>query len=801
MQDAALAGMRVVELGSGVAAPFCAKLFGDFGADVVKVEGPGGDVSRSWGPFPGDRPHPEKSGLFFCLNSNKRSVSLDVGGAADREKLLDLISRADLFVEDVAPRQMREWGLDWKTLSAVNPDLVMISITPFGQTGPYADWKGYDLNSFHFAAAGHRYCGRPDESPLKHGTFSASFFGGYVAATWGLAAAAGRERAGSGQHVDVSCAEVVAALFVGSQNIGGAAQDGVFEKRSGVGMPIAAPGTILPCRDGYVWMMALEPGQWNGLRRAMGDPEWARVELFQDMFSRAQNADVIYPLLEQWTASHSKQEIMDLCQAEGCPTTALFSVAEVAEHPHLAAREAFVDLEHAALGTQRTLSAPVRLPDCRGGPRRAAPLLGEHTRAVLDGLERTAACAPREPRALPLAGLRVANFGWGWLGPVAGQTLALLGAEVYKIESRARIDITRTIPPFGGGISDPDRSLQNHASWAGNGSVTLNLKKEEAQQLARQLVAESDVVFENFGPGVMERLNLGYEALRAVRPDIVMVSAPAAGLFGPLKEIRTYGMSLSSITGLDSLTGYCGGPPIPMENAFADPLGGVVAALGALLALEHRRRSGRGQHVDFSQQEGILPMVAPALMDYAMNGRVAGPIGNRHPLAAAAPHELFRCAGEDRWIAIAVHGEEEWRGLVATMGDPLWARTPEFASAERRIANIDTLHERIGEWTRDFDDTALAEELQRSGVAATPVLGVADLLTHPQFQARGTFPEVAHPLGFKETLYGAYVKLSGVAPPVRPGPIMGQDNDRVFKELLGISDGDVRRLVEEQVIF
>lgn len=171
-------------------------------------------------------------------------------------------------------------------------------------------------------------------------------------------------------------------------------------------------------------------------------------------------------------------------------------------------------------------------------------------------------------KALPLEGVRVANFGWVWAGPVVGQTLAFLGAEVFKIESRTRIDLTRTLPPFGDGIADPDRSLSNHACWAGNGSVTLNLKKPAALELARELIAKCDIVVENFGPGVMEKLGLGYESLRAVRPDIILFSMPAAGLNGPLKDVRTYGLSLTSLTGLDSLTGYAGGPPHRSRTPF-----------------------------------------------------------------------------------------------------------------------------------------------------------------------------------------------------------------------------------------
>jgi crotonobetainyl-CoA:carnitine CoA-transferase CaiB-like acyl-CoA transferase len=383
MPEGALKGIRVIELGEGVSAAYCAKLFSNYGAEVLKVEPPRlGDITRRWGPFPEDQPHPEKSGLYFFLNTDKRGITLDLGKPKGRDILLTLLEQADVLVENNRPQQMRDRGLDYPTLSRANPDLVMISITPFGQTGPYADWNGYDLNAYHLSGSSSRYCGRPGEPPLEQGTFSADFFAAYTAATWGLAAVLGRAQASGGQHLDISCAEVVAALFVGAQNIGGYAQEGVFETRTGVGMPLGAPATIIPCKDGHVWMMALEPGQWNGLCRAMGDPDWAQSELFQDMFARAQNADVIYPLIEEWTREHTKQEIMDMCQANGCPTTAVFTVAEVAEHPHLVEREYLVDVAHPVMGTVRTMGAPVRLPESPGGTREGAPLLGQHNAEV-----------------------------------------------------------------------------------------------------------------------------------------------------------------------------------------------------------------------------------------------------------------------------------------------------------------------------------------------------------------------------------------------------------------------------------
>ncbi len=800
----ALEGIRVIELGGGVSAPFCAKLFADYGAEVIKVEPrEGGDPSRSWGPFPGDAAHVEKSGVFHFLNTNKKSVTLDATDDSDREKISALIASADVLIENNTPRQMRDWSLDYAALAQANPGLVMISITPYGQTGPYADWHGTDLNAYHLTGASSRYCGLPGEAPLEHGTFAADYFGAVAAASWGMAAVYGRKNTGVGQHVDVSSAEAIAAAFTGGQNIGGYAQDGKFEKRTGVGMPLGAPATIVPCKDGHVWMLALEPGQWNGIAKVMGDPEWMQTEMFQDMFSRAQNADLIYPLIEEWTMQHGKHEIMEQCQANGAPVSAVFTVAEAADHPHLQERGYIVEIEHDELGTLRMLGAPFKLSQTPGGPTQAAPKLGADNDEVLASLASAPAAQSVAPvaGAKPLDGIRVANFGWVWAGPVVGQTLSFLGAEVYKVESNVRVDMTRTLPPFGGGEAGPNRSLSNHACWAGNGSVSIDFKTEEGLELARQLIRDSDVVIENFGPGVMDKIGVGYEEMKKSKPDLVMLSMQGAGAYGPLMNTRTYGLSLTSLTGLDSLVGYVDGPPLPVENAYSDPFTGIFGAFAVVTALQHRDKTGEGQYIDFSQQEAVMQMVGPAYMDYALNGRVAGPKGNRHPLGIAAPHGVFRCAGDDRWISIAVASEGEWASLVDAMGDPDWANAPEFASLQGRLDNIEVLHEQLERFTSEHDDRDLSERLQTAGIAAAPVLNIGDLLHDPHYKARGTFIEVEHPLGFRETIYGSYVKLSHSPVDVRPGPVIGQDNEHVFKNILGLSQEKYADLVERKVIY
>ncbi len=378
MGEGALQGIKVLDFGQMVSAPFCAKLFSDYGAEVIKVELPEGDAARKAGPFPQDQSHPEKSGLYFVNNTNKRGITCDVRTEAGKALFLRLLEWADVLIENNLPQQMSRWGLEYDTLAATNKDLVVISITPFGQTGPYSSWNAYDLNAYHLSGASSRYCGRPGEMPLEHGTFAADYFGAVSAAAWGLASVYGRKNVGGGQQVDVSCAEAIAAAFVGGQNIGGYAQDGKFDKRTGVGMPLGAPATIMPCKDGHVWMLALEPGQWKGLKEVMGNPEWADLELFDDMFMRAQNADVIYPFIEEWTMQHGKMEIMEKCQEAGCPITAVFTIGEAVEHPHLAARDFFVDMQHPELGQLKNIGAPFKLPACPGGPIEAAPLLGQH---------------------------------------------------------------------------------------------------------------------------------------------------------------------------------------------------------------------------------------------------------------------------------------------------------------------------------------------------------------------------------------------------------------------------------------
>ena len=795
--------LRVVELGERVAAPYCGRLFAECGAEVIKVEPPGGDPARRWGPFRGDRPDPERGGLFHFLNSEKRSVVLDLASAAGCDAFRELVASADVLIESRPPGELAARGLDYDSLARRNRELVMISISPFGQTGPCRGWKGYDLNAYHFSASGSRYCGRPGEAPLEQGTFVAEFYGAVAAAAWGLAATLGRDAAG-GQQLDVATSEVLAATMVGGWNLPGYVRHGYVNTRTGIGLA-GAPASILRCKDGHAWVLALEPAQWKGLARVMGDPEWMHLEVFDDVWKRGMQRDLVYALIEEWTRERSKWEVMERCQAEGCPSTAVMTVEEFAKHPHLVGRGYLVPLgDGDPRGAMPNLAPPFRPSKGRIGLSRLAPRLGEHGDEVLAraraSLREPKRRAPATPGALPLAGLRVANFGWVWAGPMVGQILGFLGADVVKVESRARVDIIRSVPPFQDDRPHPEHSLTQHAMWAGNGSVSLDLAQPEGRRLAHELVAHCGVALENFACGIAERLELDYASLCRVRRDVVLLSMPAAGLDGPLAKLRTYGNSLASLTGLDSLTGYGPGDVIPFEQPMADAHNAFVGAFAILAALHQRERSGEGQLLELSQQEALAHLIAPAYLDYALNGRIGGPLGNRHPLGAAAPHGVFPCAGEDAWISIAVESDEEWRALAGAIGEQ-WALSDSFATLARRLASIDALHERLAAWTRSQAARALAEELQSRGVAAAPVLDIPGLAADPHFRARGTFCEVLHPLGFRETLFAPYVKMSRSRPLARSGPTIGQDNERVLRGWLGLSDARYQELVAKRVIY
>lgn len=413
---------------------------------------------------------------------------------------------------------------------------------------------------------------------------------------------------------------------------------------------------------------------------------------------------------------------------------------------------------------------------------------------------------------LPLEGCRVIDFGWVWAGPMVGGMLADLGAEVIKVESRDRLDNLREIgrptsENFVLGPPRPDLEGEDtelvpmfHNVNRGKLGIALNLKHPEAPGLVKELVRVSDVVIENFTPKVLPKVGLGYDDLKEIRPDLVMISMAVAGQSGPLSDIRTYAPSLTSLGGMESLVGYPDEPVLGMLTfGYGDPNAAACAAFAVLAALYHRQRTGQGQHIDLSQLEATACLLGEAFLDHAMNGRVAGPQGNYSP--RMAPHGNYPCRGEDRWIAIAVETDEEWQALCQIIGEPTLAQEGRFADSCGRLQHSQELDRLLSQWTRRHTPYEAMEILQRAGVAAAPVLDLDGLGEDPHFRERGIRVPCDHPVAGPETLCSNPWDLSETPPQVHgPAPMLGQHNDYVFGRLLGRSPEEINRLVEAGVL-
>ena len=385
----------------------------------------------------------------------------------------------------------------------------------------------------------------------------------------------------------------------------------------------------------------------------------------------------------------------------------------------------------------------------------------------------------------PLAGIRVADFTWVWAGPHATLQLAHLGAEVIRIEALQRPCVTRLLPPWPDGQPGPNRSGYFNQFNQGKRSIVVDLKTPEGLDLARRLVARSDVAAENFAAGVMDRLGLGYDVLRALNPRLVMIALSGYGATGPERAFVSYGPAQVPLSGMSSLTGYRGWPPMHVGISYGDPNGGMHGAFAVLAALWHRERTGTGQYIDLSQWETSMSVLPEGIMDAIMNGGAPARDGNRDPFMA--PHGIFRAAGDERWIALAARSDEEWRRLATVMGAPEAAADARFVTLAARKANEDALEAQVTAWTSSRPAEESLALLQGAGLAAFLAMTNRDLFEDPHLRARGFFVELEHPeVGVRRHL-GIPWRMSGTPCAVeRPAPCLGEATDYVLGEILGL---------------
>ncbi len=411
-RELGLAGLRVLECADDIAGSWCGKAFADLGADVLKLEGAGGDPGRATGPFPGDEPHPEKSGRFLYLNANKRSTVLEVESPGSRPALLDLVQAADVLLVDLAPVRLRELELDWARLSSVNPRLVLTCISPYGQTGPYRDYQGTDLTAYHIGGLGREtpYNQVEDlerEPPLVGGGLQTEYLTGWTAAACTMAALAWRDISGRGQSVDVSAMEAVANML--RISLAGVSYTGrvvIQRKKSGFSW-------IQPCQDGHV---SLSPfgfdHWWQRFKEMAGHPDWAELEIFENIISRLQNSDAVELMIDQWLEDRSKHEVFRLALDHGVPGFPVHTTGEVLEAEQFAERGFFVDVEHPVAGRYRQPGAPFRMSASPWAIRSPAPLLCEHAAEWIERADPEGGVySSSGSGARPLEGTRVIDFG------------------------------------------------------------------------------------------------------------------------------------------------------------------------------------------------------------------------------------------------------------------------------------------------------------------------------------------------------------------------------------------------------
>ncbi len=823
-----LSGLRVLDLTHGIAGPYCTKLLADFGADVIKVERPGtGDFARSLGPFPGDVPHLENSGIFLHLNTNKRSVVLDLKTRQGVEVVKDLAREADILVESFRPGVMERLGLSYEVLSEINPDLVMTSLSNYGQTGPYRDYLASELTLFAMGGSMNRL-GLPDRYPLMLTSNHVQYQAGNVAAMASLFAwFAQRYRAMGGQHVDVSIMESQMASI--NHRLGSLVQYQYTGERS-VRLPIMMaagyPNGYYPCQDGYVHVSAGRV-RWPMVVAMLGkpellhDPRFGTPEAQTDPNQREEFEGTIWL---PWLLERTKQQVVEECQAHEILSGPINTFAEAMDNnPQADARGFFVGITHPVVGRLRYPGAPIYSPRGWWRIRRPAPLLGEHTQEVLAEVKArshpTKAPAPARASAqeqgrqqrLPLEGIRALDMTLVWAGPYSTTLLGDMGAEVIRLEPRS-------FTPMGGRFQFPiptkEREAQapmsqypnrdpgerpwnrgaNFNSHARNKhSITVDLTTPEGKDVFRRLVEVSDLFVQNSVVGSMERLGFSYDILSRWNPRFIMISVSGPGQTGPWREYRSFGTTFEALYGLGSITGY---PDMDADGipgvAPSDPATGVTVAMATVMALHQRERTGKGCFIDIALGEAFASHLGEYFLDYEMNKRVAGRLGNRHQRLVQG---AFPCAGNDEWIAVSIGTIEQWHTLCRLMGRPALIEDERFADMQRLRANQDEVDQIISKWTADNDPVQLFHSLQKVGVVAGPVMHEAMAYADPQMKERGFFVQITQADAGTHWYPSAPYKMSKTPFLVRKPPVrLGEDNDYVYQRVLKLSEEEYQKL-------
>ena len=846
-----LTGVRVIEYANETA-EYCGLLLAGLGADVVKVEPPDGSPTRRIGPFLEDASDPERSLYFWAYNREKRSATLDLETADGRARMLDLLEGADILLDSSCGSLNDSLALDRDALADRFPGLVVARMTPFGDDGPWSGFKGSDL--VHLALGGIMMnCGYdPDPAnhydlpPIAPQVWHAYHIAGEQLLIGILAALLEARTSGRGQ--DVSCAVHEAV----SKNTELDLMSWVMRRASLNRLTsrhaletVSRVPNVSHTKDGR-WYMTWGVGARD---KANLIPFLDRYGMSADLLPPGDDADLIARSIPGASAvdeatAHTLEVVQRFvraytyetmpwkeAQAAGLLWAPLRKPHENAEDEHWLKRAAITQINHPEVGrsfhypTSKWLSS-----ETRWQAGRRAPLVGEHTAEILqERRERRAAVPARAAdrpvlsahgKPFPLQGVRILDFSWFLASAGGTRFAAALGAECIKVEWKENPD-TRlaAMAPVGGraardaatspleGVDDPDMGGQYNNKNTGKRGLSLNIRNPKGLDIAKRLVGLCDVVAEGFSPGVLERLGLGYDVQRSIRPDIIYVQQSGMGSYGTYGRLRTVGPIAASFAGTSDMSGL----PEPAMPAgwgysYLDWMGAYGFSQALLGALYHRSVTGKGQRIDASQCEAGIFLTSQAILDWSANGRVWHRSGNRSHNGSAAPHGAYRCKGDDRWIAISCFDDAEWHALCRVAGCPAWADDPRFATLEARLANQNELDRLVGAWTVQTEAFDCMSRLQAAGVPAgvcqtaedrcdrDPQLRTLDWLTEVEGTKIGRWPVAGVP--FKLARTPGHV--GGVTN--RGAPCYGEDNEYVLGELLGHSTADIRRFEEEGVI-
>ncbi|WP_039798558.1 CaiB/BaiF CoA-transferase family protein [Nocardia araoensis] len=759
--------IRVVELSSPFTR-FAGRILVGLGYEVILVEPPQGDRTRR-----------ELDGYAFAhWHAGKRSVVLDLGTDADRDALGNLLAGADILLDGTDVRS--------ESFVAAHDSLVHVRVTPFGTTGPHSTWAATNLT---VAAMGGMLAqvGTPDGPPLCLPEGQAEQLAGVNAAIGALLGLRAR-RFGPAPFVDISAQECVAAgLEAGT--LAYLHEDRV-PGRPGRVHPLVPHG-LFTAADGFLGGgLGGSPRMWDETLRWLIE-EGAQEDLdhprYRDPVERKTHQDHLFAVLQRFLAKWPKEEFAVRAQERKLPWAAVDGPAELLVNPQLNDRDFFLDVV-AGDEVTRDLGFGFAFPEGRRIRELVVPGLGADRSLTAETRTPPAVSAPDpRPGRRSLEGIRVLDLTWVLAGPYCTRILADHGAEVIKVESLGRPDPTRFSPAMHlsrGPHDDPDTSGYFNDVNRNKRSITLDTRTPEGLEVLADLIAESDVVIENFSSSVLKKMGLGYQRLRELRPDIVYVSMSGMGHTGPRSGWVSYADIVSASTGLTALTGWHADDVVGVIYGHGDIVAGLQAATATLAALEHRDRTGRGQHVDLSQLEAMAAHMGTSVIQSTGTGRLPQPRGNAD--AEFSPHGVFRCLGADRWVAIAVRDETDWGALCALIERPEWADAADLRTAEQRRARDQEIAAAITAWTRPLPAEAVTEALQGAGVPAGTVQDGRDLVeTDAHLRARGFYVRRTHPRAGAFLHEGVPIRLDRAGGEVRSAaPLLGADTESVLRDIL-----------------